>query len=396
MNDMTLRSAHSLLTGVPVIDADTHVSEWYDLWTSRATPKYKDRVPQVQNVNGKFEWFIDGQLINREGASSAIRKDGTKCYGMDFRKLQLAEVHPGAHNVQARIEYMNEQGIAAQIAYPNLLGFGGQKSMMVDEDLRNVSVMIFNDAMAEMQAESKNRIYPMAMMPWWDVKLAAKEAGRCAAMGLRGINMNSDPQSHGLPHLGLPHWNELWELCSEKKLPVNFHIGASDESTTWYGAGLWPGHPSGVQLAYGSLMLFVGNLRVMANIILSRFLENFPDLKIVSVESGAGWIPFFLEAIQYQANEAALEFVVSPQEIFKRQIYACSWFERQNIVETARQIGFENLLFETDFPHPTCLYPDSFEYMTPALQAMTEIERFKMFSGNAQKLYNVDLSSMSI
>jgi len=380
------------LSGIPVVDADTHLSEWYDLWTSRAPAAFKARVPQVREVDGRYEWFIDGQLLNREGASSAVRHDGSKAYGMDFKALQLADIHPGAYRVKERLQFMDEQGIAAQIAYPNLLGFGGQKAMQLDADVRNISVQIFNDAMAELQADSGNRIYPMAMMPWWDVGLSVREAERCAAMGLRGVNMNSDPHEHGLPALGDPHYSPLWEACIDKRLPVNFHIGASDDSMTWFGRGLWPGHPDAVKLAYGSLMLFVGNMRVLGNIILSGFLERHPQLKIVSVESGVGWLPFFLEALEYQMSEAALKFDRSPREIFASQIYACSWFERKSLLHTVRSLGADNIMFETDFPHPTCLYPDALTYMQEALEELTPDDRRKIFGGTAQALYRLDLS----
>lgn len=380
------------LAGLAVVDADTHLSEWYDLWTSRAPLRFKDRVPQVRKIDGKWEWFIDGQLLNREGASSAVRKDGSKAYGMDFKALQLGDVHAGSYDVKERLRFMDEQGIAAQIAYPNLLGFGGQKAMLLDEELRNISVEIFNDAMAELQRDSGNRIYPMAMMPWWSVSASVREAERCAAMGMRGVNMNSDPHEHKLPPLGDEHWTPLWEACIDKNLPVNFHIGASDDSMSWFGRGLWPGHPDAVKLAYGSLMLFVGNMRVMANIILSGFLERHPSLKIVSVESGVGWLPFFLEALEYQMHEAGMRLELSPREIFARQIYACCWFERRSLVQTVRSIGADNLMFETDFPHPTCLYPGAMDYMRATIEELTEVERRKVFSENAQKLYHLDLS----
>lgn len=385
-----VRSAN-LLDDIPVVDTDTHLSEWYDLWTSRAPARFKDRVPQVREIGGKFEWFIDGRTLNREGASSAVRRNGEKAFGMTFRQLQLGDVHKGCYDVAERVRYMDEEGIAAQIAYPNLLGFGGQKAMQTDEELRNVSIGIFNDAMAEYQAASGNRIYPMAMMPWWDVKAAAAEAERCAGMGLRGINMNSDPQDHGLPALGDDHWAPLWDVCMDRNLPVNFHIGASDESMSWFGAGLWPGHPDQVRLAYGSLMLFIGNIRVVANIILSRMLERFPRLKIVSVESGAGWVPYILEALEYQMYEAGMKSDLTPREIFQRQIYCCTWFERRNIVDTLRQIGIDNVMFETDFPHPTCLYPSPIGYMADAIAKMDNVERRKFFGENARKLYNLEL-----
>ncbi len=383
-------TAREYLAGIKIVDADTHVSEWHDLWTSRATPKFKDRVPQIREVNGAATWFIDDSVLSSGSGFCAIMRDGSKTHGTGFRHLGLNEVHPGSYDVRERLNHMDKEGVWGQIAYSNLLGFGGQKSMLVDPELRLVSTQILNDAMAEMQADSGNRIYPMAMLPWWDVKLAAAEAERCADMGLRGVNMNSDPHTHGLPHLGDTYWDALWEVCVDRSLPVNFHIGASDESMTWRGSGLWPGHNDEIELAYGSLMLFVGNLRVIANILLSRFLERHPTLKIVSVESGAGWVPFMLEGLDYQMAEAyGVEPKVSMEDIFRRQIYACSWFERKNIVQTMRQIGADNLMFETDFPHPTCLYPDALDYMTTALAEMTADERHKVFGGNAVKIYNL-------
>ena len=388
-------TAHEMLAGVKIVDADTHITEWHDLWTSRAPASLKDRVPQVKWKDGKAHWLIDGNIdLSAWGSgASAVKKDGSKAYGISFADLQIHEIHPASYDARERIAYMDKHGIAAQIAYPNLLGFGGQKSMMVDPELRLASIQIFNDAMAEMQADSDKRIYPMALLPWWDVKASVAEAERCHAMGLRGVNMNSDPDSHGLPHLGDQHWYPLWEVCTDKSLPVNFHIGASDSSMSWYGAGLWPGHNGDVQLAYGSLMLFVGNLRVLANIFLSQFLERWPTLKICSVESGAGWVPFLLEGLEYQMVEAGMKLKHSPTEIFQRQIYVCSWFERKNFATTVRQIGTENVLFETDFPHPTCLYPETIEYMAEPIAEMTQDERQKVFGGNAERIYNLDLSA---
>ena len=55
-----------------------------------------------------------------------------------------------------------------------------------------------------------------------------------------------------------------------------------------------------------------------------------------------------------------------PSEYFKRQMYACFWFEQHDVAATLEQVGVDNVLFETDFPHPTCLYPDSLQHVAPA------------------------------
>jgi predicted TIM-barrel fold metal-dependent hydrolase len=136
-------------------------------------------------------------------------------------------------------------------------------------------------------------------------------------MGLRGVNINSDPHGHpGVPDLATEHWNPLWETCAGLDLPINFHIGASDDSMAWFGSSFWPSEPEDVRFAIGSSMLFFGNARVMANILLSGILDRYPTLKFVSVESGIGWVPFLLETIEYQLSEnaAGRKYDLTPTE----------------------------------------------------------------------------------
>ena len=45
--------------GLTIIDADTHLTEPHDLWTARAPAAYRDRVPQVRDVDGKPTWVVD-------------------------------------------------------------------------------------------------------------------------------------------------------------------------------------------------------------------------------------------------------------------------------------------------------------------------------------------------
>ena len=70
---------------------------------------------------------------------------------------------------------------------------------MVDPTLKSLCATIYNDAMAEFQEESGGRMYPMAILPWWDLDAAVAEVARVHALGLRGINTNADPQNQGYP-----------------------------------------------------------------------------------------------------------------------------------------------------------------------------------------------------
>jgi predicted TIM-barrel fold metal-dependent hydrolase len=385
-------TARELLKGIKVIDVDTHISEWDDLWTARAPERLKNLVPRMVGEGADRRWVIgEDTFLFGASASAAVMRDGHKSRGLEFFDKGIDDVHLAASDVHARVKLMDEQGIHAQIAYPNILGFGGQRGMEVDASLRLEAIRIYNDAMAEMQVASGQRIFPMALLPWWDIDASLAETERSMKLGLKGININSDPQDHGVPSLGEKHWDPLWQMCSSNDLPVNFHIGASDTSTSWYFSSSWPELPPEKKLAMGGLMLFITNLRVMGNILVSGFLDRYPTLKIVSVESGAGWIPYLLEGLEYMSHEAGIEYQTTPSDVFRRQVYACTFFERKNFLDTLRQVGADNIMFETDFPHPACLYPEAMEHMADVIAEMTPEERFKVFSGNAAKVYNIDI-----
>jgi predicted TIM-barrel fold metal-dependent hydrolase len=385
-----------LLDDISVIDVDTHLTEPHDLWTSRAPAGYEDRVPKVVDIEGLPHWSVDGVVLGRAGSSSVIGRDGGKSRGAEFLNWAIDDTHPAAYDMEARVAVMDEVGIFAQILYPNVAGFGSQKFVDVqDPDVKLLAATIYNDAMAEIQERSGGRLFPMALMPWWDIDASVAEARRAAALGLRGIVTCTDPQNRGLPDLGEDAWNPLWEVCSDLALPVNFHIGASETTLTWYGTSPWPSMGADQKLAIGSAMMYLTNARVMANLIFSGVLERFPALKFVSVESGIGWIPFVLESLDHQLLETApgsMDYLtMMPSEYFRRQVYGCFWFERLAPSRLIEQVGVDNVLFETDFPHPTCLYPDSAEHLASVLGDVSPEVRRKVLQDNAASLYRIPI-----
>ena len=396
---MTEQTAASLIEGIKIIDVDTHLSEPHDLWQKRAPASLKGSLPRVVNRDGKQAWVIGEDILLTDpmiGAApiSVVRKDGSKDRSLGFFGMKIDEVHAASYNGAERVKMMDASNIHAQIIYPNVLGFGGQNGKNADEALRIASIEIFNDAMAEMQVDSGGRIYPMALIPWWEVKKAVAEVRRAHAMGLRGININSDPHLHGLPPLGDRYWDPLWEACTELEMPVNFHIGASDSAQDWYGMQAWPGGSADLQFALSSSMIFFSNARVMANIIFSGILDRHPTIKFVSVESGLGWVPFLLESLEYQLAENAgnAKLALTPSEYFHRNMYASFWFERRNLGEMVRQVGVDNVMFETDFPHPTCLYPTPMDQVSEGLAQLDFESRSKILSKNAAKLYRIPIN----
>ncbi|MGO9342984.1 MAG: amidohydrolase family protein, partial [Acidimicrobiales bacterium] len=201
------------------------------------------------------------------------------------------------------------------------------------------------------------------------------------------------PQDLGAPDLASRAWDPLWDACSSLSMPVHFHIGASLTTMNYFGTYPWDSHDDDTKLAIGGTLLFIGNARVVVNIICSGMLDRFPELKIVSVESGTGWIPFILEALDYEMDEnapqAKARLSLLPSEYFKRQIYATTWFEQRNLASLIESVGEDNIMFETDFPHPTCLYPDPLKTAETNMHGLAPAVRRKILGENGIKLYRL-------
>jgi uncharacterized protein len=145
-----------------------------------------------------------------------------------------------------------------------------------------------------------------------------------------------------------------------------------------------------------SVDIFLRNGTQMIDLIMSGVLARYPKIRFVSVESGIGWIPFVLEALDYQfhGNDVAEEhpeFDLLPSQYFARNVYACYWFEQTAPRRLIDKVGVDNILFETDFPHPTSLYGDEVHArIKGGLSDCTEEVQRKILWGNGQKLYKVE------
>ncbi|MGO8860778.1 MAG: amidohydrolase family protein [Acidimicrobiales bacterium] len=379
-----------------IIDADTHIVEHADLWTSRAPASLKDRVPRVEDVDGEETWIMDGNVLGRAYRGGVIRADGAKIEtDIAYSEWRLEDIHAGSYDLKARLAVMDAAGITAQVAFPNNLGLGGQgvASASSDRVLLDACIEMYNDYGAEVQEESGNRVLPMAVMPAWDVDACVREARRAHSLGLRGVNITSDPSDQGAPDLADHVWDPLWSTCVELALPVHFHIGNSDTTMSFYDTYSWGSNPDSLKWAISGMMLFIGNARSIVNIIGSGMLERHPELQIVSVESGVGWIPFVMEALLYEMAENAprdlAKLSLTPLEYFQRQIYATTWFERSDIANVVERLGADRIMFETDYPHPTCLYPDPLKNAAENLATLSESDQEKILSGNAKRLYKL-------
>lgn len=380
------------MRGYTIIDVDTHVTEAPDLWTSRVPARMRDAVPRVDaDADGRLWWYIGDRRIANPGLTATAGVGDMKNWPKTYE-----EMHPGAFDAHERLKYMDEMGIWAMVMYPNVAGFGSQEFLKLDDpEVKLTCVQTYNDWQTEWASADSRRLLPITSTPFWDVEATVREVRRCAAMSHRGILFTGDPQSLGQPVIGDPHWNPLWEVAVELDLPISFHIGSGNmdgalrqDKVNTYGRM--------AAFAETSVNIFMLNANHLCDLLISGVLARYPDIKFVSVESGIGWIPFTLEALDYQfiGNRVAEErpdLDMLPSEYFARNVYACYWFEQVAPRRLFDKVGVDNIMFETDFPHPTSLYGDEVhDRIETGLADCDDDTRHKILWGNAQKLYGVE------
>jgi uncharacterized protein len=394
--------------GLKLIDADSHLTEPEDMWTSRAPAKYADRVPQTRVAeDGLSYWFVDGdKKLSKNHSIAFVNKAGEKIpfYGANMEEFDRdtsqiggsrEEIHAAATEAKPRVDLLDEMGIYAQIVYPNIMGFAAPAMVQdLDRDLSNVICQIYNDGMREWQAEGSERLLPQAMLPFWDIDHAIAETKRAKDIGLTGVLMAGEPHLGGLPDLGTEHWYPLYEVLEDLEMPINIHIGARNWKGEQGGAA-WPSLPERAAKPVRSIQTELSNSRFISNLCASDVLIRYPKLNWVSVESGIGWIPYVLERIDYEYRE---EFpggedpeLPPAKEMFQKGIYGTFWFEDAGPLALLDRIGADNVMWETDFPHPTSLYPNPVQRSEEKLKSLDPATVRKIVQDNAAKLYKIEV-----
>ena len=82
-------------------------------------------------------------------------------------------------------------------------------------------------------------------------------------------------------------------------------------------------------------MSYLGNAETLADLTLFGVCHQYPDLNFVLVESGFGWIPYYVEALDWQWHNSGAAKAYPQMELpsfyFRRQVYGSFWFEKDTV-----------------------------------------------------------------
>ena len=147
------------------IDADTHVTEPGDVWTSRLPQKLQEQAPHmIRTDEGVDVWRFGTTERNIPVGATAVAG-----WHEPFPSIpkNLDECPPAAYDAKARLAYMDEIGAWAMALYPNIGGFGSETFLgLGDPELMLACVRAYNDWLIEWISPDPRRFIPVMATPF--------------------------------------------------------------------------------------------------------------------------------------------------------------------------------------------------------------------------------------
>lgn len=372
-----------------LISVDDHVVEPADMFDQVDVPaSYRDRVPKlITTDSGTDVWTYDGATIPNIGLNAVAGRPPEE---WGFEPTSFDQIREGTWDITRRVDDMNVNGVLASVNFPSFVQFCGQLfSRTKDKDLALAMVRAYNDWHIDGWAgQAPGRIIPLSIPPIWDPKLMADEVLRVADKGCHAVTFSENPSKLGWPSWhDQEHWEPFFATCQETGTAILLHIGSSSQLIQTA-----PDAPMDVLVALQPQ----NTIQAAADVLYSGVCQRYPDLKIVLSEGGIGWLPYFLERVDYVYDRhrywLGRDFGdLKPSEIIKRNFTFCFIDDRAGI-ENRHHIGVENITWECDYPHSDSSWPNSPESVMAHFegQDISDDDINAITHGNAMRVFGFD------
>jgi predicted TIM-barrel fold metal-dependent hydrolase len=397
-----------LAAAIPaLVDLDAHVVEPSDVWSSRLPARYRHIGPHIELLPAGVPKLVGSSYVEAPGTDGpevawwcyedhkASLKRTIAAVGFPRDEIQLRgvgydEMRPGCYRVKERLEDMDVNGVQAQLCFPNYPRFCGQQFLWgTDRELAQLCVEAYNDWMVEEWCgESGGRLIPLCLVPLWDAELAAAEVRRNAARGVRAVAFSELPTYLDLPSLYSHTWDPFLAACEETETVVCMHIGSGTKTPQ-----ASPDAPDAV----AATILFGNSAASLVDLLYSGTLHRFPRLRLLYAEAQIGWIPYVLERADdvWETHRgwsnSQLHCPEPPSDYYRRGNVMSCFFKDPIGVAMLDQVGVDNVVFETDYPHSDSTWPDSKQAAADQFGHLDPGAIEKIARGNAIRILGLDL-----
>ncbi|UCE85105.1 MAG: amidohydrolase family protein [Deltaproteobacteria bacterium] len=290
----------------------------------------------------------------------------------------------GEYDPVERLKDMDIDRVDAEVLYCDVLC--GTSYYGMTNGGRAAAFEAFNNAALDFASHDPKRLLPVYIVPIVDIDESVREVQRLASAGAKALMLPLYPTDLDLPHYSDRRYDPLWAAIQETGIPISQHVGASQ--TLFDIMAYDPTPAKGIFQALPPIFM----AEALAGWIVPGILERFPSLTVVLVESGLGWIPYFLERLDNMKRSHGWDHYgmlkEKPSFYFHRQMLVT--FEEDRFgVDQRHRIGVDNLMWATDYPHPDSTWPNSQKVLETHFDGVPVEEARLMIGGNAARIYGL-------
>ena len=392
---MTSKSMHAVgkVTHEGAVDADGHVLEPPDLWERYIDPQHRDRALRFRlDEHGLEELEIGGERsqMSRRGFPATLGAMGAPdlpAMQKDPQRTYLGEAPFGSMDPGERLQLLDAEGLDAVVLYTTV-GLLWEAELD-DPELSQAYTTAYNRWICEFCADSP-RLVPTAHLSLSDPDAAAQELARAVGEGAKGCYVA--PFTHDAKPLGHPDNDPVFAAAQDLDVPFAIHPTFEPQWTKGQRMGSWE-HVKQLRLL-ASVSASDGVRQQFTTLFDFAVFDRFPRLKVVVLESGGGWIGYWLDRIDavyahtFIGERVPLEH--KPSDYFRERCWISCDPDERTIPALAARYGVERFLWASDFPHADHT-PEYVDDLNDLVAAFPEPERGRFVGGNAKALFGIEV-----
>jgi predicted TIM-barrel fold metal-dependent hydrolase len=264
---------------------------------------------------------------------------------------------------------MDTQGIDAAVLYPSM-GLFVPYLPELDADASARACRAYNNWIAEYCATDPGRLAAVAVVPR-DPAAAADEARRAAELDLLGVTVR--PNHLGEDYLDAPSWAPLYDALEETEGVLAIHEALGVRGPT-IGSDRFTSFASRHACSHP-----LEQMTAAAAILLGGVCERHPSLSVAFLESGTGWLPYWLARLddhrEWMRDTECKDLTLAPSEYFARQCVISSDPEDTLASFTIDSVGADHVVWASDFPHPDAEFPGAIDEFLERIPEVDEAAR---------------------
>jgi uncharacterized protein len=367
-----------------LISSDDHVEMTHDRVKAHLDKKHHDDYDAgVASFLQSMSRMRSSQA-NQQWREQNNRADQTTGGTMDLAdRKHPAAGRAGHTDAGARLRDMDEDGVAMSSSYCEVSAF---RYLYLIKNGWKESTRAFNTALAEWASANPQRLIVSYQIPIHDIDAAVEEVRWAAANGCKSIQLPVYPAELGLPDYWDTRYDPLFTVIQDYDLPICLHIGLNTGLDDL--AQRDPTPQRGIFVP----MVPLSSAEQLGMWIMGGVFERFSQLKVVFVEPGIGWVAWWLYIVDDMATRQKYDYPAItkvPSFYFRQNVYL-TFIDEPHVVRHAREeIGIENVMWSSDYPHPVSSWPHSRKIVDEILADATPEERRLIVSGNAARVWNL-------